>query len=145
MLINILTIVGYMALSGLFGSLIFFSSVVAPLIFIKLETKTAGKFIRSIFPWYYLSVIILAVLSGLCFAFEYPVKSIIMGLIGCSALYSRQYLMPRINKQRDLMLGGDQKAELAFKWMHRFSVWINGVQLIVVSGILINFLAADLT
>ena len=42
------------------GSMLFFSFVMAPLIFIKLEIREAGKFVRAVFPWYYLVVIALS-------------------------------------------------------------------------------------
>ncbi len=50
-----LVVVGSIAAATLFGSMFFFSSVVAPRVFINLEPTAAGRFIRSLFPWYYLS------------------------------------------------------------------------------------------
>ena len=131
MLYEIVTLTGFISVSGLFGSMIFFSFIVAPLIFRKLETKTAAFFIRSIFPLYYSVVILLAFTAAMCLFFKYPIVTIIMGSIGSLAVFARQYLMPRINKHRDQMLHGHLNAERAFSRMHFFSVLINAVQLVM--------------
>ena len=60
-----LTIMGLFATALLFGSMVFFSAVMAPLVFTKLDAETAGRFIRQVFPWYYLTVITLAAVAGL--------------------------------------------------------------------------------
>ena len=52
-----LFITGLLSAAILVGSMVFFSWVMAPLIFIKLDETTAGPFVRSIFPWYYLVII----------------------------------------------------------------------------------------
>ena len=49
-----LDILGLIVTAILFGTMTFFSFVVAPVAFIKLDVAAAGRFIRSIFPWYYL-------------------------------------------------------------------------------------------
>ena len=98
MFLSILTITGGIVVSTLFGSMIFFSCVVAPLIFIKLDSTVAGQFVRSIFPWYYVLIIVLASIACLCFAPEHPTESAIMALIAVCSVFTRQHLMPAINK-----------------------------------------------
>ena len=56
---DFLTILGQVSVATLFGSMAFFSCVMAPLIFIKLEAATASQFIRSVFPRYYLVILVL--------------------------------------------------------------------------------------
>ena len=46
---------GFFATGILLGAMLFFSGVMAPLIFTKLEADVAGRFIRQVFPWYYLT------------------------------------------------------------------------------------------
>jgi hypothetical protein len=46
-----------LALGGLFGGILAFSALFAPLVFTKLPMEHAGPFIRAVFPWYYLYVI----------------------------------------------------------------------------------------
>ena len=131
MILFISTVVGFIAAAGVFGSMAFFSLVMAPLIFIKLDPSTAGKFIRQVFPWYYFSVAILAIISFICLFYNYPIDAFVMGGISCVTIFAWQILMPCINKNRDLMLGGNSKAAYRFNWLHRFSVIINGVLLLL--------------
>lgn len=49
---SILATISLIALALLAGSMAFFSFVVAPLVFARLEPATAGRFIRELFPWY---------------------------------------------------------------------------------------------
>ena len=55
--------------SIILGTMIFFSFVMAPLIFTKLEGEVAGKFIRIVFPWYYLFLGILSLFSLIAMVF----------------------------------------------------------------------------
>ena len=64
--------------SILAGSMVFFSCVVAPLIFIKLDGDTAGYFVRSIFPWYYLVIASLAAISSVSLFYGYFLESILI-------------------------------------------------------------------
>ena len=47
---EVLIAIGLISVATIFGSMVFFSCVVAPLVFIKLDGPTAGNFIRNIFP-----------------------------------------------------------------------------------------------
>ena len=49
---EVLIVIGLISVATIFGSMVFFSCVVVPLVFIKLDGPTAGNFIRNIFPWY---------------------------------------------------------------------------------------------
>ena len=46
-------LVSQLLTAAVFGSMLFFSFVMAPLIFTQLDEATAGRFIRAVFPWYY--------------------------------------------------------------------------------------------
>lgn len=129
-MVPLLDVIGLLAIATLFGSMTFFSFVMAPLIFIKLDGATAGRFVRGVFPWYYLVVAGLSVLAAIALAAGRPVEAGVTGLIALGAILARQVLMPRINRYRDGMLSGDRSAERPFTWLHRMSVWVNGAQLI---------------
>ena len=129
-MLEALFLVGLVSVATLFGSMVFFSGVIAPLIFTKLDEATAGRFVRSIFPWYYLVIAGLSLLATASLLAIHPLEAAIMAIIALSAVFARQFLMPRINDYRDRMVEGDKKAEKAFARLHRFSVWTNGVQLI---------------
>ena len=114
------------------GSMLFFSIAIAPKIFTVLPNEEAGKFVRSIFPTYYMY-------NGL----QYLLLTILLFYTGqngntlylsCLILFffilSNYILMPQINKSRDI---DNQKK---FKLLHFLSVVINF--LIIILILLIN-------
>ena len=135
-------LLGLIAVATLFGSMAFFSGVVAPLIFVKLEAATAGRFVRAIFPWYYLVIIALSLIGAGALALLHPVAAALLALIGGAAILARQVLMPRINRMRDRALDDDRGAERRFAQLHRLSVWINGAQLLGALAVLIMIATA---
>ena len=137
MVLELLFMIGLVSVALLLGSIAFFSGVVAPLIFTKLDEATAGQFVRSIFPWYFLVIVILSLLAAISLPVIYPLEAVMMALIAIGAMFARQFLMPRINECRDRMLEGDRKAAKSFEGLHRFSVWINSCQLIGALAVLV--------
>ncbi len=123
--------------AALFGSMVFFSFVMAPLIFTQLDEATAGRFIRAVFPWYYLVLLALSGLAGLALFTVAPLEAGVMLAIASLAVFSRQVLMPMINRFRDQSTAGDQAAGRRFDQLHRFSVIINMMQLVGVTLVLI--------
>lgn len=130
-------VISQLLTAALFGTMLFFSFVMAPLIFVKLDEVTAGRFIRAVFPWYYSVLLTLSALAAVLLVASAPVEAGI--LLGCAsaAAFARQILMPRINRLRDRALQGDQSAERRFDLLHRLSVCINVVQLIAVTVVLV--------
>lgn len=126
----ILYLFGLTMTSILAGSMVFFSCVVAPLIFIKLDGDTAGYFVRSIFPWYYLLIASLAAISSVSLFYGYILEACILAGISFAAVFGRQILMPWINRCRDNMSADNSEAERSFNLLHGISVWINVLQLI---------------
>ena len=113
------------------GVMLFFSLVVAPLVFIKLPADVAGRFIRALFPWYYLVSGLLASIATIFLAPSNSIDATLAASVAFAALVSRLVLMPQINKWRDQMLAGDKNASSKFNWGHRASVLVNGAQLIL--------------
>ena len=58
-------IVSLLSVAGLWGGMLFFTAVFAPLVFLRLAPEVAGRFIRAVFPVYYLAM---AVTSGVAAA-----------------------------------------------------------------------------
>ena len=108
------------------GTMLFFSFVIAPVIFKVLDSNNAGKFVRKIFPHYYLiNLIILSIAALLLFYissvnFDFYITLVIIILFAFSLLI----LMPLINKFKD------NKEEKKFKYSHVLSVIINFIQII---------------
>jgi len=64
------------------------------------------------------------------------IKSLIIIFLG--SIISRQYLVPRINKERDLQLSGDETSKKNFAKLHGLSVSINIIQIIILVIIIIT-------
>jgi len=139
-LLHLLEIMGAVSVATLFGSMAFFSCVIAPLVFIELDTATAGRFMRRLFPWYYVVVAVLSLIATLSLAATLPIDAAIMGFVFIGAYFSREVLMPRINRRRDAVVQGNASAEVSFNRLHRISVLINAVQIIAIFCILVRSL-----
>lgn len=115
------------------GGMVFFAFFMAPLVFTQLPPKTAGSFIRSVFPKYYLTFgSLFVILSLLLFFSSLVLIGIITLLSGFGFIAARQLLMPVINKYSDLSSEGDANATRKFSNFHRLSVIINVLQMLVI-------------
>jgi hypothetical protein len=123
----------------LLGAMLFFPSVVAPVVFSSLPEAQAGVFLRSMFPRYYGFMIALSLIAALLFLVandESAYQAAIVCLfVGVSTLWVRQWLLPRINAARDEQLAGNAEAGRRFDRDHKLSVGINMVQLVLLVGI----------
>ena len=108
------------------GTMLFFSFVIAPVIFKILNANNAGKFVRKIFPYYYLiNFIVLSIAVLLLFYISsINLDFYITLIIAILFAFSLFILMPLINKLKD------NKEERKFKYSHTLSVIINFVQII---------------
>ena len=115
------------------GVMIFFSFVVAPITFKLLDEENSRKFIRGIFPFYYLLNLILSFVASVLFFVNQNLSIDFSLMVSVSVLFaiSNFILMPMINKFRD---NNDDKK---FKISHFISVIINFVQLIFLVMILL--------
>jgi len=109
----------------LLGGLIFFSALVAPSVFTSLDEKNARVFLRSIFPKLYLFAGIFSLFISLILFFINNFLSFIYFIITIGYFYSRQFLMIKINE------ASDQKNQKEFRKLHRFSVLIFIVQILL--------------
>jgi hypothetical protein len=121
------------------GAMLFFPSVVAPVVFTSLPEAQAGAFLRSMFPRYYAFMIALSLIAALLFLVGSNQSAFLATLVclfvGVSTLWVRQWLLPRINAARDAQLGGNVEAGRRFDRDHKLSVGINMVQLVLLVGI----------
>ena len=113
----------------LIGSLVFFSSIVAPNTFINLDEKSARKFIRTLFPKIYTYAAILSLLISIFLLKVEVFYSFIFFVISLGYIYSKFFLMKKINDASDM------KDDNRFKILHRFSVIIFILQLILMGFI----------
>ena len=115
------------------GIMLFFSFVIAPVIFTTLDEDNARKFIRRIFPFYYNVNLAISFVVLLTFLFlsKLGVDFYLILLITILFATSNYLLMPLINKYRD------EKQDKKFKYSHFISVVINFVQMICLVFLLI--------
>ena len=115
------------------GIMLFFSFVIAPVVFTTLDEDNARKFIRRIFPFYYNVNLMISFVILLIFLFlsKLGVDFYLILLITILFATSNYLLMPLINKYRD------EKQDKKFKYSHFISVVINFVQMICLVFLLI--------
>ena len=115
------------------GIMLFFSFVIAPVVFTTLDEDNARKFIRRIFPFYYnvnlgISLIVLVIFLLLS---KFGIDIYLILAITLLFVTSNYLLMPLINKYRD------EKQDKKFKYSHFISVVINFIQMILLILILV--------
>ena len=115
------------------GAMIFFSFVVAPTTFKLLDEENSRKFIRGIFPFYYLLNLILSIVASVLFFLNQNLSIDFLLMTSVSVLFaiSNFILMPMINKFKD------NNEDKRFKISHFISVIINFIQLIFLVIILL--------
>ena len=115
------------------GIMLFFSFVIAPVVFTTLDEDNARKFIRRIFPFYYKVNLGIRFIVLLVFVFLSKLGVDFYLILAISVLFaiSNYLLMPLINKYRD------EKQDQKFKYSHYISVVINFVQIIFLILLLI--------
>ena len=108
------------------GTMIFFSFVLAPMIFKILDAENASKFVRKIFPYYYFVNLIFLTIATVIFFFisSLGIDFYITLALALSFIFAQFLLMPLINKLKD------NNQEKKFKYAHGLSVLINFVQMI---------------
>ena len=125
--------VGIYLTAMILGIMLFFSFVIAPVVFTTLDEDNARKFIRRIFPFYYNVNLAISFIVLLLFLFlsKLGIDFYLILLITILFAISNYLLMPLINKYRD------EKQDKKFKYSHFISVVINFVQMICLVFLLI--------
>ena len=121
--------------AAILSFMIFFPLVVATAVFKVLDEKQSSKFLRIFFPNYYLYGFVLSVIGlTLSTYYENKLSMLIFLLITVGFVFSRQVLMPMINKSKDL------EEESKFNKLHKFSVLINFLQIIGCIFLVVTYL-----
>ena len=114
------------------GSIIFFSSIIAPTIFKSVDEKNAGYFLRAFFPKYYYFGLIMGVLSILILiindlidAMDYQLMLILVTMIILSIISLK--MIPLINNARDM----GEEGKTSFDRLHLVSVMLNVITLLI--------------
>ncbi len=131
-----LTLLAAVTTAILFGGMVYFAAVFAPVVFRHLPADVAGGLVRRVFPVYYLVGLLLAGLAGLAALPGRPIEGAVLLAVAVGFFWARQILMPRINTARDA------GANARFSRLHRFSVTINMVQLVAAAVVLVVLMLA---
>lgn len=123
-----------------FGAMLFFGAVIAPLVFTRLPEETAGPFIRQVFPVYYAVLGGVTGLAGVLALLGSGGAAMALLLVAVGFGFARQVLMPRINDLRDRELDGEERAGRLFSILHRSSVALNAVQMVVLLLVVVSAL-----
>ena len=122
---------------ALLAIMIFYSFGIAINVHKTLDKENAGKLLRRLFPIYFLWGLFISILAEIIFLLHAKQEqAFIMAIIFIGYLYSRQILVPKINKSRDLANEGDEKSKKDFNSLHFQSVAINLIQMLLLIIIL---------
>lgn len=121
------------ALAALFGGMLFFATIMAPLVFGALPPHIADKFIRATFPRYYLYVVITSAITASGLALRGNPRSAIAALfITAVSLFLWLDWIPYINALH-------QAGKIAaFNRAHRISVYAYGVQFVIATSLILR-------
>ena len=134
-----MTQLAYILTSGAFFIMLYFSISIARFVHSTLGPENAGKLLRVLFPKYFLWGLFLSIFSTLIFYFSNKIlESVILLIVALLAGISRFILVPKINKNRDLMIQGEATSKKAFSSLHTLSVMINFFQMILLLMVLIK-------
>ena len=119
--------------SIILGIMLFFSFVVAPITFTVLNEESSRKFIRKIFPYYYIVNLVISFLVLIFFVIQknFSLNFYLILTVAILFALSNYVLMPLINKYKD------ENQDKKFKYSHFISVLINFIQMIFLVIILI--------
>jgi len=122
---------------ALLSIMIFYSFGIAFNVHKNLDKENAGKLLRKLFPLYFLWGIIISIFIEIIFLYlGTSLKALLMGIVAIGFLYSRQVLVPLLNKNRDLANEGDEEAKKTFGSLHLRSVSINIIQMVLLVVVL---------
>ncbi len=120
--------------AALFGGMLFFAALFAPLVFRTLPREEAAAFMRTIFPTYHRTMGIIALIAILPLApqWSYGPEVATLAVVAAGFIFANSVLRPRIDAARD---SGNRAL---FRRLHRASVIINMAQLVAVTVVLVR-------
>lgn len=122
---------------ALLSIMIFYSFGIAFNVHKTLDKENAGKLLRKLFPLYFLWGIIISIFIEIILLYQgAALRAFLMAIVAIGFLYSRQVLVPLLNKNRDLVNEGNEEAKKSFGSLHLRSVSINLIQMVFLAIIL---------
>ena len=114
------------------GFMVLFLSVIAPSVFTTLDEENAGKLLRKLFPRMFIYGLVLT-LFACVFAYQAERGDLaILTMVSTFGFgFNAFYLTPLINEKRDALLKEPNASSKSFDLLHRLSVSIFMVQMII--------------
>ena len=137
----ILLPIANVAAAALFGGMLAFTAFFAPQAFKLLPEGVSDKFVRELFPLFYLYSFALSAIAAIALAPIHLPDTIVMGLISAGFLFARYYLMPRTLRAHDEREKGTYGAAETFADLHKRSAFINMVQFIGTCVVLVRMVS----
>lgn len=137
---QMLSAIALYATAILLGTMLFFSFIVTPVAFKALEGDNVSKYLRALFPLYYLVIIICGAVGALTLALsENPMPASLLTAVAGLALLMRQFMLPRLDALRAGRAAGEPAATRQFKRLHGLSMVVNLAQIVAVLVVLSIF------
>ena len=114
------------------GGMVFFSFVMAPLVFRQLEREQAAAFMRAAFPLYYQAMGAAALVAAFAMVAVGRADSLLMVVVAVAFILLLTLLLPALNRHREGRVAGDAAADARFKRLHGLSMAVNLGQLAAV-------------
>lgn len=120
----------------LLGGMAFFSFVLTPLAFTRMEPATGSAVIRAAFPVYYRVMAAVAVAASLLVSGNADAMALaVIGVVFVAVLI---VLRPLVAKAREARDRGDFGGEKRFRRLHSFSMAVNLVQIAAVAIVFVR-------
>ena len=130
----------------LLGSMLFFVAVVTPAVLQGMKEDHAMKYMRELFPRYYLWGAVLAAIDLLVALLSRSTLAIPMVVMLVGFIYGRQLLIPKMLAAKDRWLSSDSAGDkAAFKSLHKQSVILNSALILILIAIVIASRMVDPT
>ena len=104
-------------LSGVISGMILFqTAIVAPVVFTTLDAENASKFLRKIFPRFFMVIFILGISSLIVSSVFLSIQGIVIAAVTAISMIISYLVVPATNKARD------EDRPTAFRRLHTLTV-----------------------
>lgn len=104
-------------LSGVISGIILFqTAIVAPVVFTALDAENASKFLRKIFPRFFMVIFILGISSLIASSLLLNIQGIVIAAVTAISMIISYLVVPATNKARD------EESSTAFRRLHTLTV-----------------------
>ena len=104
-------------LSGVISGMILFqTAIVAPVVFTTLDSENASKFLRKIFPRFFMVIFILGISALIVSSIFLSIQGIVIAAVTAISMIISYLVVPATNKARD------EDRSSAFRRLHTLTV-----------------------